>query len=82
MRNYKIVPTTWINDLQFVGTATRKVRMRVPNGKAYRDEEEVKACYGWSKGGSFMIYLVECGQIQRLGTMKSESLLDFRKVKV
>ena len=82
MRGYKITPTTWIDDLHFVGTATKKVKMRVPNGTAYREEDHTEACYGWSKGGSFMVYIVSNGHIERLGTVKSDTLLDFRKVTV
>ena len=74
MNNYKVVPTTWIDQLQFVGTATRTVKMRVPNREYYREEEETAACYGWSKGGKFVVYLVESGHISRIGTMSSDSL--------
>lgn len=30
------------------------------------------AMYGWSKGGSFFIYIISEGHIQKIGTLKRE----------
>ena len=60
-RHYgNVVVDRWIDDNHFVGTVDRNYPNRVP---------EHYACYGWTKGGKFIIYKIDEGQIQRLGTV-------------
>lgn len=47
----------WIDDNHLVGTIESKY------GSTY-------ACYGWSKGGSFFLYKISEGHIEKIGTVK------------
>jgi hypothetical protein len=62
-RNFRNVrPLDYIDDNHFVGT----VEWHHPHA----DKTRKFACYGWSKGGSFFVYTIENGQIEKLGTVK------------
>lgn len=68
-RNYvNIQVLKWIDDNHFVGTVDYR-----PSNPDYHS---TNACYGWSKGGSFFIYMIEDGHIQKLGTVKRHVVLD------
>lgn len=59
-RNIKVLDR--IDDNQFTGT----IEWHSPHSQEVRKY----ACYGWSKGGSFFVYKIESGHIERLGTVK------------
>ena len=85
VRNRKVVPTTWISDSEFIGTATFRGKRRNANG-IFEEFDHVDAVYGWSRidraVDTFNIYTIDQGHISKLGTMKRNELLDFRSVTV
>lgn len=62
----------WIDSDHFVGTIEYNYNYRTRDGRA----KERRACYGWSKGGSFFIYEIGNGHIEKLGTVKRHEVLD------
>ena len=64
MRNYKIESVVWLNENEFTCVLSSRFGQT--------------AGYGWSKGGSFFIYMIHHGSISRLGTVKRMQLeVDF-----
>jgi hypothetical protein len=66
-RHYeKVTPLHWQDENHFVGTVDRAHP---------RLEPATYACYGWSKGAGFFIYIISDGHIEKLGSIKREELL-------
>jgi hypothetical protein len=65
MRNFQNLKIlNMIDEDEFVGTIDQHQK-----GHPYH---ETWACYGWSKGGSFFVYSIGNGHIEKLGTLKRE----------
>lgn len=76
-RNYELTTVFWLNDNEFTAVAEKDVKWghRNPDGSTDWQVNHVKdAIYGWSKGGSFFLYTIDQGHIQKLGTVKRMDL--------
>lgn len=69
MRNRKIKSLQWINENEFNCVFEYRLRRRGDDGQIYETVDH-EAGYGWSKGGSFFVYTIGNGHIQKLGTVK------------
>lgn len=83
MRNYQITPSTWLNDDEFIGVATKTSRFSTDGGVNWQTQVGHTAVYGWAKPGkNFFIYTIQDGHIMKIGSMKRSELLDFRSLSV
>lgn len=74
-RGYKnLTVVKRINDNEFIGTVETNRWVKTDDGRDYR-LMETPAC-GWSKGGSFFVYAIMSGGIQKIGTLKRAELFD------